>query len=183
MERALIVGLGNPGKKYEMTRHNLGQMVLFAFASRHQLIFKKDRELQGEIAQGTVKDKRVSLLFPTTFMNLSGQAVRKAMDFYKIDREGILVISDDVDLPFGTLRLRDKGSAGGHNGLKDIEENLKSQDYKRLRLGIGKPLVGYLEDYVLAPFTKEEQEKIPEFTTQAIDVIEEWLFQEMKEHA
>lgn len=180
---ALIVGLGNPGKKYEMTRHNLGQMVLDAFAEKYQLSFKKESALKGELAKGTVKERKVFLLFPTTYMNLSGQAVQKTMDFFKLSKEEVLILSDDVALPFGTLRFREKGSSGGHNGLKDIEEKLGTQEYQRLRLGVGEPSVGYLEDYVLAPFTKDEQEKIPEVTTQAVTFIEEWLFQEMKEHA
>lgn len=180
---ALIVGLGNPGKKYENTRHNLGQMVLFAFAEKYGLSFKKESDLKGEIAKGDVKGKKVVFLFPTTYMNLSGQAVKKTMSFYKIPQEKVLILSDDAALPFGTLRYREKGSAGGHNGLKNIEECLGNQDYQRLKLGIGEPLVGYLEDYVLAPFSKEEQEKIPEIATESIGFIEEWLFQEMKEHA
>lgn len=182
-QKALIVGLGNPGKKYEMTRHNLGQMVLSAFAKRSSLSFNKERDLQGEIAKGDWKGKKLFLLFPTTYMNLSGQSVRKTMQFYKIQTEEVLILSDDVALPFGTLRFRKQGSAGGHNGLKNIEECLGTQEYHRLKLGIGQPSVGFLEDYVLAPFTKEEQEKIPEISTQAINFIEEWLFQEMKEHA
>ncbi|MCB1109956.1 MAG: aminoacyl-tRNA hydrolase [Chlamydiia bacterium] len=181
--RALIVGLGNPGKKYEMTRHNLGQMVLSAFADKYQWSFKRDTGLKGEIATGIVREKKVVLLFPTTYMNLSGQAVQKTMDFFKLSREDVLILSDDVALPFGALRYREKGSSGGHNGLKDIEEKLGTQEYQRLRLGVGEPAVGYLEDYVLAPFTKEEQEKIPEVITQAVTFIEEWLVQEMKEHA
>ncbi len=181
-KKALIVGLGNPGKKYDLSRHNLGQMVLFAFAKKHSLTFKKEGDLKGKIAKGSWKSGKVFLLFPTTYMNLSGQAVRKTMSFYKIPAEEVLILSDDAALPFGTLRYRKKGSAGGHNGLKSIEESLGSQEYQRLKLGIGEPEVGYLEDYVLAPFTKEEQEKIPEITTQVVEFIDEWLFQEMKEH-
>lgn len=182
-EKALIVGLGNPGKKYELTRHNFGQMVLSAFAESSSFSFKKERDLKGELAKGDWKEKKLFLLFPTTYVNLSGESVRKTMQFFKIPTEDVLILSDDVALPFGTLRFRVKGSAGGHNGLKDIEEQLGTQEYQRLKLGVSEPAVGYLEDYVLAPFTKEEQEKIPEITTQAINFIEEWLFQEMKEHA
>ncbi|QVL58185.1 MAG: aminoacyl-tRNA hydrolase [Simkaniaceae bacterium] len=182
-QKALIVGLGNPGKKYDSTRHNLGQMVLSAFAAKHSLSFKKEGDLKGEIAKGNWKNGKVFLLFPTTYMNLSGQAVRKTMSFYKIPADEVLILSDDAALPFGTIRFRKKGSAGGHNGLKSIEESLGTREYHRLKLGIGEPAVGYLEDYVLMPFTKEEQEKIPEITTQAVNFIEEWLFHEMKEHA
>ncbi len=182
-QKALIIGLGNPGMKYNSTRHNLGQLVLFSFARKHALFFKKERDVKGEVAKGNWKDGKVFLLFPTTYMNLSGQAVRKTMNFYKITIDEVLVLSDDVALPFGTLRFRRKGSAGGHNGLKSIEECLGTDAYQRLKLGIGEPSLGCLEDYVLKPFTNEEQKKIPEITTQGINFIEEWLFQEIKENA
>lgn len=182
-QKALIVGLGNPGKKYDSTRHNLGQKVLFAFAKKHSLSFKKESDLKGEIAKGNWKDGKIFLLFPTTYMNLSGKAVRKTMSFYKVATDEVLILSDDAALPFGTLRFRRRGSAGGHNGLKSIEECLGTKEYQRLKFGIGQAAVDYLEDYVLKPFTKEEQEKIPEIITQGVNFIEEWLFQEMKEHA
>lgn len=169
--------------QYAFTRHNLGQMLLFSFARKHGFSFKKEKELKGEIAKGNWKEGKVFLLFPTTYMNLSGSAVRKTMNFYKITIDELLILSDDVALPFGTLRFRKKGSAGGHNGLKNIEESLGTNQYQRLKLGIGEPPFGCLEEYVLNPFTKEEQEKIPEITAQGIHFIEEWLFQEMKEHA
>ena len=174
----LIVGLGNPGKKYDLTRHNFGQMVLYAFAEKHHFSFKKEREFKGEIARGRWKEERVLLLFPTTYMNLSGQAVRKTVSFYKIPIEDLLIISDDAALPFGTLRSRNSGSAGGHNGLKSIEESLGTRDYPRLKLGVGEATVGLLEDHVLSPFTKEEQEKLPEMITQGVRYLEEWLSRE-----
>lgn len=174
-KKMLIVGLGNPGKKYDMTRHNFGQMVLRAFAEKHHFSFKKERDLKGEVAKGTWKEGKLFLLFPTTYMNLSGQSIRKTTDFYKISLEDVLVISDDVALPFGTLRFRSEGSAGGHNGLKSVEESFGTQDYQRLRMGVGEPVVGYLEDYVLSPFTREEQEKLPEMITQGVTFLEEWL--------
>ncbi|MCB1084662.1 MAG: aminoacyl-tRNA hydrolase [Chlamydiia bacterium] len=178
---ALIVGLGNPGQKYALTRHNLGQMVLQAFAEKHQLSFKKERDLKGEVARGTVQGVKVTLLFPTTYMNLSGSSVGKTLRYFQIPREHLLVLSDDVAIPFKALRMRERGSSGGHNGLKDIEEVLGTQEYARLRLGVGEPTHHSLEDYVLAPFTKEELKEIPEMTAQAIDQIEGWLFPEMKE--
>ena len=180
---ALIIGLGNPGKKYEHTRHNLGQRVLFSFAEKYQLSFKKQSVLKGKIARGIVKEKRVLLLFPITYINLSGQAVRNTIHFFKLSLEEILVLSDDIALPFGILRFRKKGRSGGHNGLKDIEDKLETQDYQRLRLGIGKGDIDCFKEHVLAPFTTEEKEKIPEIITQAVIFIEGWLFQKMKEHA
>ncbi|MEM8727495.1 MAG: aminoacyl-tRNA hydrolase [Chlamydiota bacterium] len=182
-QKVLITGLGNPGTNYERTRHNLGRTVLFSFAGKHALAFRKARELKGEIATGNWQDGKVFLLFPTTYMNLSGQAVRKTMRFYKITIDAVLILSDDIALPFGTLRFRTKGSAGGHNGLKSIEECIGTNQYQRLKLGIGEPSADSLEDYVLKPFTKEEQEKIPEIAARGIKFIEEWLVREIKEHA
>ncbi|MGE0199174.1 MAG: aminoacyl-tRNA hydrolase [Simkaniaceae bacterium] len=176
--KSLIVGLGNPGEKYTFTRHNFGQRVLYAFAEKHRFSFKKEREFKGEIAKGTWKGGKLFLLFPTTYMNLSGQAARALINFYKISLEDVLIISDDIALPFGSYRFRTKGTAGGHNGLKSIEECLGTQDYQRLKMGIGEPLVGFLEDYVLSPFTKEEQEKLPEMITQGVTFLEEWLSKE-----
>jgi len=176
-QKALIVGLGNPGREYDLTRHNLGQIVLFAFAKKCSLFFKKKRELKGDIAKGIWNDKRIVLLFPTTYINLSGQSIRKVINFYKIPIDKVLILSDDAALSFGKIRFRKKGTSGGHNGLKNIEESLGTNDYQRLKLGIGMPSMGCLEDYVLKSFTDKEQEKIPEITAQAIDMIEEWLFQ------
>jgi len=137
--------------------------------------FKKEREFKAEVAKGNWNEETLFLLFPTTYMNLSGLAVRKIVGFYKIPLENILIISDDAALPFGTHRLRETGSAGGHNGLKSIEQSLSTQDYNRLKMGVGEPSSGFLEDYVLAPFTKEEQEKLPELITQGVNYLEEWL--------
>ena len=179
-DKRLVVGLGNPGKKYGMTRHNFGQMVLYAFAEKHHFLFKKERKFLGEISQGVWNKERLFLLFPTTYMNLSGRAVRKSVDFYKIPLERVLILSDDVALPFGSFRLRKRGSAGGHNGLKSVEEAVGTRDYSRLRLGVGEGEVGVLEEYVLAPFTKEEQEQLPKMIAQGVICLEEWLSVEQK---
>lgn len=174
-KKKLIVGLGNPGEKYSLTRHNFGQMVLYAFAEKHHFSFKKARELKGEVANGMWNGEKLLLLFPMTYMNLSGESVRKTMGFYKIALEDLLVISDDVALSFGTFRDRERGSSGGHNGLKSIEENLNTPNYHRLRMGVGEPSVGFLEDYVLSFFTEEEQKKLPEIISQGVRFLEEWL--------
>ena len=178
-EKVLIVGLGNPGKEYEKTRHNLGQQVLFAFAQKRSLSFKKERDVQGQVAIGNWENTKLILLFPATYMNLSGKAVRQMMHFYKIALEDILILLDDADLPFGALRFRKSGSSGGHNGLRSIEESLKTLTYQRLKLGIGRTENGSLKDHVLSPFTEEEQEKIPEIAAQALGAIEGWLLEEI----
>lgn len=180
-KKALIVGLGNPGEAYQKTRHNLGQMVLSAFAKKHQLSFKRERAVKGQLAKGEVGERRVFLLFPTTYMNLSGGAVIKALRFCNLSIKELLVLSDDSALPFGMLRYRPKGSSGGHNGLKDIAEKLGTQEYARLRLGIGEPSLISLERYVLQRFTEEEEKKIDEIAAEASCFIEEWLSREKEE--
>lgn len=173
--KRLIVGLGNPGKRYALTRHNLGQILLYAFANIYHFSFKKERALQGELAQGISEDKTLFLLFPLTYMNLSGEAVRKVMHFYKIERDNLLVLVDDADLPFGALRFRDKGRCGGHNGLRSIESHLGSPHYQRLKMGIGRPDEAPLEHYVLSPFTKDEQKQLPEITDRGVTCLTDWL--------
>lgn len=181
MTNALIVGLGNPGKKYEKTRHNLGFMVVRAFGEKRGWTFKKERNLSGELAVGKEGETKVFLLLPTTYMNLSGQAVRKVIDFYQIDLAHLIVVSDDIALDFGVLRFRDRGSAGGHNGLKDIQAHLGTQEYKRLRLGIGDREQGDLEDYVLSPFNAEEQKLLPQVIEEGVEFLSKWLIKETYE--
>lgn len=179
----LIVGLGNPGLKYDKTRHNLGFLVVREYAKRHGFSFKKVSHVQGELATGKIDEETVFLLLPHTFMNLSGQSVRSSIEYYKIAVEDILVVLDEVYLKFGTLRLRSAGSSGGHNGLKSIEEHLKTQNYARLRMGIGpeknedfpdrKNMT--LEEYVLAEYTSSEKEALEPFVAKGADAIEEWI--------
>lgn len=174
---SLIVGLGNPGKKYEKTRHNLGWIIVRAFAEINGWTFKNEKDFKGELALGSYLTERVALLLPTTYMNRSGQAVRKVFDFYKADLEDLLIVSDDIYIPFGEIRFRKQGSAGGHNGLKDIEENLKTQEYPRLRVGIGDRTEGLLEDYVLSSFSEEEHDELPAVIENSITLIQKWLKQ------
>jgi PTH1 family peptidyl-tRNA hydrolase len=168
----LIIGLGNPGKEYELTRHNLGFLVVQGVAHVNKWEFKEQRTFQALAAKGQIGDQTVHLLLPTTYMNLSGQAARKYMDYYKIGPEAVLVVADDVDLPFGELRVKASGSAGGHNGLKSIESCLGTQNYARLRMGIGqKQPNGTLADYVLGNFTKEEFGALPNVIQQGVNVV------------
>jgi len=151
----LIVGLGNPGKQYEKTRHNVGFMVLDALFKAFNL--KPQTKFKGEFAQVILKGETILLLKPQTFMNLSGESVHLVKDFYKIEDQDILVIYDDLDLPVGKLRLREKGSSGGHNGIKSIIHHLHHQDFKRLRIGIDKDNFIPTADYVLGKFTKADK--------------------------
>ncbi|HRF95631.1 MAG TPA: aminoacyl-tRNA hydrolase, partial [Aggregatilineales bacterium] len=152
-ERFLIVGLGNIGKEYATTRHNIGFWVADELARRYDMTFGK-KERKAVCADGIIKDQRVIIAKPQTYMNLSGEAVRSLVDFYKIPLNQIIVIHDDLDLALGTLRIRANGSAGGQNGVKSIIQHLGTQDFARVRCGIGRP-PGRLDPavYVLQPFT------------------------------
>ena len=155
MDKYLIVGLGNPGEQYAGTRHNTGFMVLDAFAKASNIVFEDRR--YGYIAETSLKGRKVFLLKPTTYMNLSGNAVRYWMNKENIALEHLLVIVDDLSLPLGALRLKGKGSNGGHNGLGNIQNVIGTQQYARLRIGIGKPQHGDLALFVTTPFTEDER--------------------------
>ena len=162
----LIVGLGNPGSKYADTRHNIGFDVLDALIRDSESSFETER--YADRAEIKFKGRKLVLIKPNTFMNLSGKAVHFWLQKEKIPMSNLLVISDDLALPFGTLRLKGKGSAGGHNGLKDIEAVLKTVNYCRLRFGIGSDYArGKQADFVLGPWSLEEQNDLSERITQA----------------
>ena len=135
----LVVGLGNPGQRYAGTRHNVGFMALELLASKESVRFKATAKLQGELAEVGFGSSRMRLLMPQTYMNESGRSIRAAMDWFDLSADQVLVLVDDMDLPLGRLRLRAKGSAGGHNGLKSTIQHLGTQDFARLRIGIGAP--------------------------------------------
>ncbi len=166
----LIVGLGNIGSEYQGTRHNIGFTILDAFAKASNVVFSSQR--YGAVAQMRLKNQQLVLLKPSTYMNLSGEAVRYWMQKEKIDLDHVLVIVDDLALPFGTIRLRGKGADGGHNGLKNINQLVGSQNYARLRFGIGNDFPeGAQVDYVLTPFTSEEQQLLPDRTAKVVEAI------------
>ena len=175
LEKFLIVGLGNPGAAYKETRHNVGFNIVQALAKKHGFAFRHAAHLNGELAQGTVRDKKVLLLLPTTFMNLSGEAVRRCVDYFKVPLDHLIVVCDDVALPIGTIRMRPKGSCGGHNGLKSIEAHLNTEHYARLRVGVSAPGNEDLADYVLGRFSQEENKVIEEATLKAIEVLDVWM--------
>ncbi|MBR6261913.1 MAG: aminoacyl-tRNA hydrolase [Prevotella sp.] len=173
MDKYLIVGLGNPGAEYAETRHNIGYMVLDAFAKASNIVF--DDRRYGYVAESSLKGRKLFLLKPTTFMNLSGNAVRYWLNKENIDECRLLVIVDDLSLPLGTLRLKASGSAGSHNGLGHIQQ-LIGQQYARLRIGIGNDFPrGSQVDYVLGNFSMEERETLnPTFET-AIEIIKSFV--------
>lgn len=153
----LIVGLGNPGKEYEWTRHNAGFMVMDEIANSLNCAIDQ-KKFKALIGTCNVQGEKVILMKPQTFMNLSGEAVGEAMRFYQIDLDDVLIIYDDLDLPVGKLRLRMKGSAGGHNGIKSIIQHVHSQDFKRIRVGIDKDARIPVINWVLGKIRKEEKE-------------------------
>ena len=159
MDKYLIVGLGNVGSEYDMTRHNTGFMVLDAFAKASNIVFEDKR--YGYVAEVSIKGRKVFLLKPTTYMNLSGESIREVVDFYKLTCEDIVVIYDDISLDVGRLRIREKGSAGGHNGIKSIIAHLGTDVFPRIKVGVGQPNVD-LVNYVLGKFTDEEMEVLSE---------------------
>lgn len=169
----LIVGLGNPGERYARTRHNIGFEAIDTLARRHGLEFRGKRA-NSLIAEGQIAGQRVALVKPQTYMNLSGQAVSSLRNWYKIDpaRE-LLVVYDDLDLPFGKLRLRERGSAGTHNGMRSIVAQLGSSDFPRLRVGIDQP-PGKMDAaaYVLSRFRKEEEAELPFLLDTIADAVE-----------
>tara|TARA_A100001391_G_scaffold56774_5_gene34713 strand:- start:575 stop:1291 length:717 start_codon:yes stop_codon:yes gene_type:complete len=170
----LIVGLGNPGAQYERTRHNAGFMALDLLADRHAGGQIPKSRFQAVTLDAIIKDQKVLLMKPTKFMNLSGQSVSEAVRFYKLDpSEDLLVLVDDIALPVGSIRVRQSGSAGGHNGLSDIDRLLGGADYPRIRIGVGKvPKLMNQSDWVLSRFMKEEHGEVDRSLKHAADATE-----------
>lgn len=172
----LIVGLGNIGQEYWGTRHNIGFRVVNELAENIGAQFAEER--YGAVARARLKNRQLVILKPNTFMNLSGLAIRYWLQKEKVEVENLLVVLDDLALPFGTLRMKPQGSDGGHNGLKNIQSVLGTQDYSRLRFGIGHyfPQGGQV-DYVLSPFDEEEMKLMPDRLTIAVDMIKSFCLE------
>jgi PTH1 family peptidyl-tRNA hydrolase len=178
----LIVGLGNPGRKYAHHRHNVGFQCLDRLAQAHGLSFTQRRANASlalgrcpELVEGKIADVGIVLARPLTYMNLSGQAVRQLVGFYQLPLEDILVIYDDLDLPLGTIRLRPEGGSGGHKGMRSIIEALGSQAFPRLRVGIGRPLGNDAVSYVLSDFTADEQITLESVYEKVVAAVELFL--------
>lgn len=153
----IIAGLGNPGKKYENTRHNIGFIALELLAERNDIKINKLKH-KALVGEGRISGQKVLLVKPQTYMNLSGNSLREVMEYYKEDIENLIVIYDDIDIPEGTIRIRKKGSAGTHNGMRSIVYDLKSDQFPRIRIGMGRARQSDLKDFVIGGFTKEEKE-------------------------
>ena len=169
----IIAGLGNPKKEYDNTRHNIGFAMIDALADKYN-INVMDVKHMAITGKGIISGQKVILATPLTFMNLSGESIRQLTDYYKVDPETeVIIISDDISLPPGLIRVRKKGSAGGHNGLKNIIQHLGTEGFRRIRIGVGEKPKGYdLADYVLGHFSKEEQPFMKEGIEKAIGALE-----------
>ena len=169
----IIVGLGNPGRQYDNTRHNVGFKCIDAIAEKNNInvLEKKHKAMVGK---GFVNGEKVVLVKPLTFMNLSGESVREVVDFYKVDpQKELIVIYDDISLAVGALRIRKKGSAGGHNGIKNIIQHLGNENFERIRIGVGEKPAGFdLADYVLGHFTQSELKDIDSGIDNAVKAAE-----------
>ncbi|MCR4911277.1 MAG: aminoacyl-tRNA hydrolase [Bacilli bacterium] len=169
----LIVGLGNPGKKYEHTRHNMGFDAVDLFADLAKIDVDKDI-FKGLLGRGKVLEHDVMVLKPQTFMNLSGESVRAVMDYFKIDIDDIVVVFDDMALPVGKIRLRANGSSGGHKGMQNIIDHLGTDKIKRIKIGIGEPTFDAI-DYVLGKPSKDDAPLIQEAIEKAVEALKEYL--------
>ncbi|MCK8817029.1 aminoacyl-tRNA hydrolase [Natroniella sulfidigena] len=170
----LVVGLGNPGYKYQFTRHNVGFMVLNLLADEHNLNLKRE-EKKAIVGKLRVGSEKVILAKPQTFMNNSGQAVRSLADYYNIEFEDILIVYDDLDLELGRFKIKPKGGHGGHNGIKSIFNHLQTKEFPRLKVGIGRPEHRSVVDYVLGEFSQQEEKELESVLTTACDAIKVFL--------
>ncbi|MDN4557899.1 aminoacyl-tRNA hydrolase [Clostridium perfringens] len=175
----LIVGLGNPGKKYEQTRHNIGFDVIDYMANKYNIDVNREK-FKGICGEGFIENKKVILLKPLTYMNLSGESIRELANFYKLEDDEIIVVYDDISLDIGRLRIREKGSAGGHNGIKSIIQNLGGDKFPRVKVGVGQPKDN-LVNHVLGKFSKEDREHIEKVIPVVSDAIVEIVKNDAKE--
>ena len=168
----IIVGLGNPGNEYAKTRHNVGFMLVDALAEHLNINLWKDK-FNAQIAEGRIGTEKILLVKPQTYMNNSGEAVGPLMRWYKVTPEDIIVAHDDMDIPAGTIRIRKKGSSGGHNGIKSLIAHLGSENFPRVRLGVGRPLPGWsVVNHCLAPFPQEDNTAVDEAIKYLIPAVE-----------
>ena len=181
----IIVGLGNPGKQYENTRHNMGFLAVDLLAEKYNIDVNKIK-FKALVGEGRIAGQKVLLVKPQTYMNLSGEAVRQAMDVYKIDPEELIVIYDDIDIPTGTFRIRKKGSPGTHNGMRNIFQHIQTNDFPRIRVGIGSGKKDNLAGYVTGGISKSEQELLADVLKNSADaaacIIEKGIDKAMNEY-
>ncbi len=171
----LIVGLGNPGKQYETTKHNIGFLVLDALAANLGLSFNKTK-FKSIYAEGNIGTEKVILVKPQTFMNLSGESVRPWMDYFDLTEEDVVIIYDDMDLPVGKIRLRIQGGHGGHNGVKSLIQHMGTKNFNRIRVGVGRPFPSQdVVSHVLSPFSKDTVDDMKSSIHESVDAIKYWV--------
>lgn len=171
----LIVGLGNKGRLYEKTRHNIGFMVIDALAKKHNIVINKEM-LGGKYGELIINNQKAILLKPQKYINLSGEVIKSYIDYYNINIDDILIVHDDLDLRCESYKLKKQGGTGGHNGLKDIEQNLKTKNYKRIKIGISNDKNSDTKKYVLSKFNKEERKIIERVISEVTNIIEEYFY-------
>lgn len=171
----LVVGLRNPGKAYDNTRHNAGFAAVALIAEKNKLSFRRKKSWDADVAEGVIAGADVVLMGPLTYMNLSGSAVRSAMKDLQLDPSSLLVVVDDAAIPLGQIRMRSHSGSGGHNGLKSIAEDLQTIDFARLRIGVGYGTGEDLAEHVLGLFSQEERKLLPEVLERAAQAVEIWL--------
>ena len=171
----MIVGLGNPGSKYKETKHKIGFITLDEFAVQHNMAFNKTK-FEAVYAEGFIGTEKILLVKPQTFMNDSGRAVRPLMDYFNVELEDLVVVYDDLDLPVGRLRLRQKGSAGGHNGIKSIIQHIDTADFNRIRIGIDRPMGKQtVVQHVLSGFPKNQHEELLIAVKDSVAALDYWI--------
>lgn len=175
----VVVGLGNPGARYAGTRHNIGFQVVEALAEKLGVSFTKESRFFGRYGSSAIDGRKVHLLLPDTYMNESGRAVQALAAYFKVLVPEIVIVQDDIAIPYGDLRIKRNGTSGGHNGLKSIEASLGTNNFPRLKVGVGDNWTNSLVDHVLAPFTKEESETLPALIERAVFVLEELLHKDI----
>ena len=171
----VIVGLGNPGAEYEWTRHNIGSSVVKALAERHQLKFHSEKGVEAQVAKGMIGEQPVTLAVPKVYMNESGRSVSRLLRFVGTDVKDLMVVIDDIETPWGQVKIAFAGGTRGHNGLRSIQGLLGTMEFSQMRVGVGRPESGTVADYVLHRFSAEQMSELPSIMERSLEMIEEWL--------
>jgi len=171
----VIVGLGNPGPEYEWTRHSIGQHIVKALAERHQFSFHSEKGVEAQVAKGMIGEQPVVLGLPKVYMNESGRSVNRLLRFVGVEAKDLMVVVDDIETPWGQMKIAFAGGTRGHNGLRSIQGPLGTMAFSQMRIGVGRPGSGSVADYVLRRFAAEEMSELPSIMERALVMIEEWL--------
>ena len=175
------MGLGNPGARYERTRHNIGSHIVRGLAAKQFVSFKSERKVEADVATYSVEGEKIVLAIPKTYMNESGRSVQRLLRFYEGELQDLLVAIDDIETPWGTSKLAFEGGTRGHNGIRSIHQSVGAKGFTQLRVGVGHPGAKNVADYVLDDFTREEVEELPELVERSIGLIENWILETNKD--